>query len=51
MGYILDVSYPVKLILQVIAGAVIVFAFCEITKMTDYLYMKQIVIEKVFRRK
>jgi len=51
MGYFLETSSLVTLILQVILGAVLVFGFCELTKMPDYIYIKQIVVEKVFRRK
>ena len=51
LGFFLKTSHLVTLILQVIAGALLVFCFCELTKMTDYLYIKQIIVDKVFRRK
>jgi len=51
MGYFLKTSYLITLILQVILGAVLVFGFCELSKMPDYIYIKQIVVEKVFRRR
>jgi teichuronic acid exporter len=50
MGCFLKTPYLVTLILQIAGGAIIVFSVCELTKMTDYLYIKQIVVEKVFKR-
>jgi O-antigen/teichoic acid export membrane protein len=51
VGYFLKTSYLIKLIVLVPLGALIVITFCEITKMPEYLFMKQIVVEKLFRRK
>jgi MFS family permease len=50
LGHFLTTSYLVTLILQIAAGIVIVFLICELTKMSDYLYLKQIIVEKVLRR-
>jgi len=50
MVYFLKTSPLVTLILQVILRAVLFFGFCELTKMTDYIYMKQIVLKSVFKR-
>jgi teichuronic acid exporter len=50
LGGVLVTRYLVTLILQVTAGAVIVFGTCELTRMADYLYLKQIMVEKVLRR-
>ena len=51
IGHFLTTSYMLTLILQITAGIVIVFATCELTKMSDYFYLKQIVFEKVHGRK
>ncbi len=50
LGYFLKTPYLVTLIFQVIVGAVLVLGICELTKMPGYMYMKHIVVEKVFRR-
>jgi teichuronic acid exporter len=50
LGHFLTTPYPVTLILQISAGAAIVFGLCELTKMPDYLYLKHIVVEKLLRR-
>jgi len=50
-GYFLKTPYFLTLMLQISVGAIFVFLICELTKMRDYLYMKQIIIEKVFRRR
>jgi len=51
LGNLLTVTYLIKLILQLITGAVLFFGYCELTKMSDYLYLKQILVENVLRRK
>ena len=51
IGHFLTTPYLLTLIVQVTAGAVFVFVICELTKMPDYMYLRQIVFEKVFRRK
>ena len=50
-GYFLNTSYPLILIIQVLICFLMFLGICEITRMTDYLYLKQIVIEKVFKKK
>jgi teichuronic acid exporter len=50
-GCVLDLSYLVKLILEIILGVLFFIGFCELIKMPDYLYLKQIVVEKVITRK
>jgi len=50
LGCLLNLSYPVRLIVQVSTGALLFFGICELTKMGDYIYMKQIVLEKIFKR-
>lgn len=47
LGELLPFSYPVKLIIQIIFGAIIVFLFCEITKFRDYILAKELVLEKI----
>lgn len=46
-------SYPVILIIQILFGAVFVFLFCEITKFRDYIFAKELVLEKIlsFKKK
>jgi len=51
IGYFLKTPYMVTLFLQIIIGAIIVFSICELMKLNDYLYMKQIVLESVYKRK
>ncbi len=47
LGYVLNSSYFIKLIIQILAGAVFVFLFCEISGIPDYIYIKNILIEKM----
>lgn len=47
VGEILPFSYLVKLIVQVLFGAIFVFGFCEITKFRDYIFVKELVLEKI----
>ena len=47
VGEILPFSYLVKLIVQVLFGAIFVFVFCEITKFKDYIFAKELVLEKI----
>lgn len=51
LGHFLTMSYIIKLILQLITGAVIFFGYCELTRMSDYLYLKQIAVDNVLKRK
>jgi teichuronic acid exporter len=51
LGYFLKTSSAVTLIIQVTVGGAIAFAYWEMLKMPDYLYIKQVVIEKFFTRK
>jgi len=50
IGYFLTTSYIFKLIVQVTAGAFIFLIICELTKMSDYIYLKQIVSEKILKK-
>lgn len=51
LGKILPFSYPVTLIIQIIFGALFVFLFCEITKFRDYIFAKELVLEKILSLK
>ncbi|MBP7223211.1 MAG: MOP flippase family protein [Sedimentibacter sp.] len=47
LGLFLPFSYLWVLIIQFIAGALFILLFCEITRFRDYLFVKEIVIEKL----
>jgi len=47
IGKLLPFSYPIELIIQIVCGALFVFVFCEITKFKDYIFAKELVIEKI----
>ena len=46
LGLVLNVSPLLILIIQLITGASFTFIISELFKLKDYLYIKQIVIEK-----
>lgn len=48
LGYFLPTPYLLTLIIQISGGALIFFGTCELVKMSDYLYLKQIISEQVF---
>jgi len=47
LGLILPFSMLLKLILQIGAGAAIVFLFCELTQFKDYIFVKKLIVEKI----
>ncbi|MBN2520771.1 MAG: MOP flippase family protein [Bacteroidales bacterium] len=47
LGYMLPVNPWVKLIIQVLAGALFTIVICEVIKFRDYFYIKGIILEKV----
>jgi len=47
LGKLLPFSYPIELIIQIVCGALFVFVFCEITKFKDYIFAKELVLEKI----
>ena len=53
VGKILPFSYPIKLIIQIIFGAVFIISFSEITKFKEYVFIKKIVLEQIrgFKKK
>jgi O-antigen/teichoic acid export membrane protein len=51
LSFILKVAPIWLLSIQVIFGALLTFGICELFQMADYLFIKEIIIEKVIRRK
>ncbi len=47
----LPLSYYILLPIQVVCGAAIVFGFCETTKMDEYIQIKRIALNMLFKRK
>lgn len=47
LGLILPFSYLWILITQIIAGATFVILFCEISQFKDYVFMKELILEKI----
>ena len=50
LGYMLETSHLITLILQIVAGAVIFFGIAELSNLKDYIYMKQIITDRFFKR-
>lgn len=50
VGHILDVVYPLRLLIQLALGALLTFALAELTRLDNYVYMKTIALEKLFKR-
>jgi len=47
LGKVLPFSYPVKLIIQIVFGGLFVLVICEVTKFRDYIFAKELVLEKI----
>lgn len=47
LGLALPFNYLWTLIIQIIAGAAFVFLFCEGTKFKDYIFVKELMFEKI----
>lgn len=47
LGLILPFNYLWLLIVQILAGATFILVFCELTRFTDYLFVKELVLEKI----
>jgi len=47
LGELLPFSYPLKLIIQIVFGALFVLVICEVTKFRDYIFAKELVLEKI----
>lgn len=50
IGIVLPFNYLGKLIIQIFIGALLTFGICEIFRLKDYIYMKQIIVEKLFNK-
>ncbi len=46
LGLILQLTPFFLLMVQILAGSAFIFLFCEITKFKDYLFIKELVVEK-----
>jgi teichuronic acid exporter len=51
IGYYLNTSNLLKLIVQIIIGAAFTIGISELIKLDDYLFIKEIVFEKVLKKK
>jgi len=47
LGKVLPFSYPIKLIIQIVFGALFVLVISEVTKFRDYIFAKELVLEKI----
>lgn len=47
LSFLIIISPPVMLIVQIITGTLLTLFICEILKLKDYLYMKEIIMEKL----
>jgi len=47
IGVILPFSYPIKFIIQIIFGAIFVLVISEATKFKDYIFVKELIVEKI----
>ncbi len=47
LGLFLPFPYLWKLVIQITAGAIFILLFCEITRFRDYIFVKELVIEKL----
>jgi len=50
IGWLLPIGYLLKLIIQLIIGALMVFTIAEITKLDAYMFMKEILLTKFTER-
>lgn len=47
IGNLIDVSNPLKLVIQVVLGAVLTVGIAELFHLDNYLYMKSVLLEKI----
>lgn len=47
LGELLPFSYPVNLIIQIVFGGLFVLVISEVTKFRDYIFAKELVLEKI----
>jgi hypothetical protein len=50
-GILISAAPPIILILQILFGAILTIGLCELLGFKDYLYLREILVEKFFRRK
>jgi O-antigen/teichoic acid export membrane protein len=50
-GHFLNVSDWLKLLIQIFIGAALTIGILEAIKLVDYFYIKEIIFEKIFKRK
>jgi O-antigen/teichoic acid export membrane protein len=51
IGIFIDIEPVILLILQILSGAIITYLICELTRFKDYLFLKEIIIDKFYKRK
>ena len=51
LGFIITTSFAVLLFFQIVFGAVISIGICELLKFQDYVYIKEIALEYLLKRK
>lgn len=47
IGLLLPFSYPLILLIQIVSGGLFVLVISEVTKFRDYIFAKQLVLEKI----
>lgn len=47
LGWMLPFGYPLKLIIQVIVGGILVFSVCEITRLEAYMSLREMIFTKI----
>lgn len=50
-GKIINIPHFLKLIIQIILGASLTIGIAELIQLSDYLYIKEIVVEKLFKKR
>lgn len=47
LGAVLNISFLYKLIIQTVTGTAIILLFCELFNFKDYMYIKEIILERL----
>ena len=47
LGELLPFSYPIKLVIQIVFGGIFVLVISEITKFRDYVFAKELILDKI----
>ena len=50
VGIMIEASYLIKLIVQLILGALLIISLAELTRLDNYLYIKAIALDKLLKR-